>query len=71
MPIWGKLTDLYSKRVVLAAMIPPREQGVRAAGTTEYGANYPKVSQAIWTAIQAAITGTKLRYKRCRRHSRP
>jgi multiple sugar transport system substrate-binding protein len=27
--------------------------------TTEYGANYPKVSQAIWTAIQAAITGTK------------
>ncbi|MGH8881217.1 MAG: ABC transporter substrate-binding protein [Stackebrandtia sp.] len=27
--------------------------------TTEYGANYPKVSQAIWTAIQAAVTGTK------------
>jgi len=26
--------------------------------TTEYGSNYPKVSQAIWTAIQAAITGT-------------
>ncbi len=26
--------------------------------TTEYGANYPKVSEAIWTAIQAAITGT-------------
>jgi multiple sugar transport system substrate-binding protein len=26
--------------------------------TVEYGANYPKVSQAIWTAIQAAITGT-------------
>ena len=26
--------------------------------TTEYGANYPKVSQAIWTAIQASITGT-------------
>jgi multiple sugar transport system substrate-binding protein len=26
--------------------------------TTTYGANYPKVSQAIWTAIQAAITGT-------------
>jgi multiple sugar transport system substrate-binding protein len=26
--------------------------------TTEYGANYPKVSQAIWTAIQAAVTGT-------------
>jgi Bacterial extracellular solute-binding protein len=38
--------------------------GVRAgdrelpARTIEYGANYPKVSQAIWTAIQAAITGT-------------
>jgi multiple sugar transport system substrate-binding protein len=27
--------------------------------TTEYGASYPKVSQAVWTAIQAAITGTK------------
>jgi len=27
--------------------------------TTEYGANYPKVSQAIWTAIQSAITGTQ------------
>jgi multiple sugar transport system substrate-binding protein len=27
--------------------------------TTEFGANYPKVSQAVWTAIQAAITGTK------------
>jgi multiple sugar transport system substrate-binding protein len=26
--------------------------------TTEFGSNYPKVSQAIWTAIQAAITGT-------------
>jgi multiple sugar transport system substrate-binding protein len=26
--------------------------------TTQYGANYPKVSQAIWTAIQAAVTGT-------------
>jgi multiple sugar transport system substrate-binding protein len=26
--------------------------------TAQYGANYPKVSQAIWTAIQAAITGT-------------
>jgi multiple sugar transport system substrate-binding protein len=25
---------------------------------TEYGANYPKVSEAIWTAIQSAITGT-------------
>jgi multiple sugar transport system substrate-binding protein len=29
--------------------------------TTQYGANYPKVSQAIWTAIQAAITGTASR----------
>jgi multiple sugar transport system substrate-binding protein len=28
------------------------------ARTIEYGANYPKVSQAIWTAIQSAITGT-------------
>jgi multiple sugar transport system substrate-binding protein len=26
--------------------------------TTEYGASYPKVSEAIWTAIQSAITGT-------------
>jgi multiple sugar transport system substrate-binding protein len=28
------------------------------ARTTQYGANYPKVSEAIWTAIQSAITGT-------------
>jgi multiple sugar transport system substrate-binding protein len=28
------------------------------ARTIEYRANYPKVSQAIWTAIQSAITGT-------------
>jgi multiple sugar transport system substrate-binding protein len=28
--------------------------------TTEYGTNYPKVSEAIWTAIQAAITGTSV-----------
>jgi multiple sugar transport system substrate-binding protein len=27
--------------------------------TTEYGANYPKVSQAVWTAIQSALAGTK------------
>jgi multiple sugar transport system substrate-binding protein len=26
--------------------------------TIEYGSNYPKVSQAIWTAIQSAISGT-------------
>jgi multiple sugar transport system substrate-binding protein len=28
------------------------------ARTIEYGANYPKVSQAMWTAIQSAISGT-------------
>jgi multiple sugar transport system substrate-binding protein len=27
--------------------------------TIEFGANYPKVSQAVWTAIQASLTGTK------------
>ncbi|HEY7486026.1 MAG TPA: extracellular solute-binding protein [Streptosporangiaceae bacterium] len=27
--------------------------------TIEYGASYPKVSQAVWTAIQASLTGTK------------
>ena len=27
--------------------------------TIEYGASYPKISQAVWTAIQAALTGTK------------
>jgi hypothetical protein len=32
------------------AGMPVADRGVRA--------NYPKVSQAIWTAIQASITGT-------------
>jgi multiple sugar transport system substrate-binding protein len=35
-----------------------QETETARARTIEYGANYPKVSQAIWTAIQAAITGT-------------
>ena len=35
-----------------------KETQTARSRTTEYGANYPKVSQAIWTAIQAAITGT-------------
>jgi multiple sugar transport system substrate-binding protein len=35
-----------------------KETETSRSRTTEYGANYPKVSQAIWTAIQAAITGT-------------
>lgn len=35
-----------------------KETETARSRTTEYGANYPKVSQAIWTAIQAAITGT-------------
>jgi multiple sugar transport system substrate-binding protein len=35
-----------------------KETETARARTTEYGANYPKVSQAIWTAIQSAITGT-------------
>jgi multiple sugar transport system substrate-binding protein len=35
-----------------------QETETARARTTQYGANYPKVSQAIWTAIQAAITGT-------------
>jgi multiple sugar transport system substrate-binding protein len=35
-----------------------KETETARARTIEYGANYPKVSQAIWTAIQAAITGT-------------
>jgi multiple sugar transport system substrate-binding protein len=35
-----------------------RETQTSRSRTTQYGANYPKVSQAIWTAIQAAITGT-------------
>jgi Pyridoxamine 5'-phosphate oxidase len=33
-------------------------RAAQAARATGHGANYPKVSQAIWTAIQAAITGT-------------
>ena len=35
-----------------------KETETSRARTAEYGANYPKVSQAIWTAIQSAITGT-------------
>jgi multiple sugar transport system substrate-binding protein len=35
-----------------------KETETARSRTTEYGANYPKVSEAIWTAIQAAITGT-------------
>ncbi len=35
-----------------------KETETARARTQEYGVNYPKVSQAIWTAIQAAITGT-------------
>ena len=35
-----------------------KETQTSRSRTTEYGANYPKVSQAIWTAIQSAITGT-------------
>ena len=35
-----------------------KETATARSRTTQYGANYPKVSQAIWTAIQAAITGT-------------
>jgi multiple sugar transport system substrate-binding protein len=35
-----------------------REAAGARSRTSEYGANYPKVSQAVWTAIQAAITGT-------------
>ena len=35
-----------------------KETETSRSRTTEYGANYPKVSQAMWTAIQSAITGT-------------
>ncbi len=35
-----------------------KETQTSRSRTQEYGANYPKVSQAIWTAIQSAITGT-------------
>jgi multiple sugar transport system substrate-binding protein len=35
-----------------------QETEAARARTKEYGSNYPKVSQAIWTAIQSAITGT-------------
>ena len=34
-----------------------KETQTARSRTKEYGANYPKVSQAIWTATQAAITG--------------
>ncbi len=35
-----------------------KETATTRSRATQYGANYPKVSQALWTAIQAAITGT-------------
>jgi multiple sugar transport system substrate-binding protein len=35
-----------------------KETETSRSRTAEYGANYPKVSQAMWTAIQSAITGT-------------
>ena len=35
-----------------------KETETARSRTTQYGANYPKVSQALWTAIQSAITGT-------------
>jgi multiple sugar transport system substrate-binding protein len=35
-----------------------KETETSRSRTQEYGANYPKVSQAMWTAIQSAITGT-------------
>jgi multiple sugar transport system substrate-binding protein len=35
-----------------------KETETSRSRTAEYGANYPKVSQAVWTAIQSAITGT-------------
>jgi ABC-type glycerol-3-phosphate transport system substrate-binding protein len=35
-----------------------KETATARSRTKEYGANYPKVSEAIWTVIQAAITGT-------------
>jgi multiple sugar transport system substrate-binding protein len=35
-----------------------KETQASRSRTAEYGANYPKVSQAIWTATQSAITGT-------------
>ena len=35
-----------------------KETATARSRATQYGANYPKVSQALWTAIQAAITGT-------------
>ena len=35
-----------------------KETQTARSRTTQYGANYPKVSQALRTAIQSAITGT-------------
>src|ERR1700728_4482059 len=35
-----------------------KETETARSRTTQYGANSPKVSQALWTAIQSAITGT-------------
>jgi multiple sugar transport system substrate-binding protein len=57
LPTKPAVTDQYLKGGPEYTVFAKETQNSRAR-TTEYGANYPKVSQAMWTAIQSAITGT-------------
>jgi multiple sugar transport system substrate-binding protein len=57
LPTIKSVLDQYTK-LSPQYQVFAKETETSQARTAEYGANYPKVSQAIWTAIQSAITGT-------------
>ena len=57
LPTKQSVLDTYVKQGPQYTVFAKETQTSRSR-TVEYGANYPKVSQAIWTAIQSAITGT-------------
>jgi multiple sugar transport system substrate-binding protein len=57
LPTKKSVLDQYTK-LSPQYQVFAKETETSRARTAEYGANYPKVSQAIWTAIQSAITGT-------------
>src|ERR1700744_303264 len=56
LPTKTSVLDQYTK-LSPQYQVFAKETETSRARTAEYGANYPKVSQAIWTAIQSAITG--------------
>ncbi|MGY5117298.1 extracellular solute-binding protein [Streptomyces sp. 900105755] len=65
---WAKLTDYVpsdeSAAGELASSVPAMKTFVQTIGTAkgrtaELGADYPKYSQAMWTAVQVALSGGK------------